>query len=397
MIERILSGLTVIDLTQNVAGPFCTQILGDMGATVIKVERPGRGDDTRVWRPPAVGGQSPTFLSLNRNKSSVCVDVGSEEGRQIVRNLAASADILVHSMKPGSAERRGLGFADLHALNPRLVYCAISAFGSIGPLSGLPGYDPLMQAFTGIMSTTGNEGDAPVRVGVSLIDMGTGLWGALGILAALLDRGRTGQGVNVEASLLETGITWMTIFVANFLASGELPRKLGSATVMTAPYELFKTKDGYAFIAAGNDRLFARVCEGLGAPALAADPRFKSNPDRVSNRPALHEALERLTVTTTTAQVVAAVQAAGAPSSELNDVSQMLEHEQVKAIDIIRPLPVPDGEDYRAIALPLTLGGSRGAPFRPPPALGADTDRVLRELGYEKGRLTSLREKGVIG
>ena len=364
MIDRILAGLKVIDLTQNVAGPYCTQILGDMGAEVIKIERPGSGDDTRAWRPPAVAGQSATFLALNRNKASVCVDVASDSGIQIVKDLAASADILVHSMKPGSAERRGLGYEQLHAINPRLIYCAISAFGNVGPLSALPGYDPLMQAFTGIMSTTGNEGDEPVRVGVSLIDMGTGIWGALGTLAALIHRGRTNEGLNVDASLLETGVSWMTVFVANFLASGNLPRKLGSAITMTAPYELFKTTDSYAFIAAGNDRLFARVCEGLGIPELAHDPRFLTNPDRVANRPALHAALEEATSRRSSSEVVAALRAIGAPCSEMNNVQQMLESEQVKAVDIVRPLPVDGGEGYQALALPVSVGGSRGAPFR---------------------------------
>lgn len=396
MIDRILAGLKVIDLTQNVAGPYCTQILGDMGAEVIKVERPGSGDDTRAWRPPAVAGQSPTFLALNRNKSSVCVDVASDAGAQVVKDLAAGADILVHSMKPGSAERRGLGYDQLHELNPRLIYCAISAFGNVGPLSALPGYDPLMQAFTGIMSTTGNEGDDPVRVGVSLIDMGTGIWGAFGTLAALLHRSRTNEGLNVDASLLETGVSWMTIFVANFLASGNLPRKLGSAITMTAPYELFKTSDSYTFIAAGNDRLFARVCEGLGAPDLAKDPRFLSNPDRVSNRPALHAALEEVTSRRSSAEVVAALRAVGAPCSEMNNVQQMLESDQVKAVDIVRPLPVEGGEGYQALALPVSVGGSRGAPFRAAPALGADTARVLGAIGYDDEKLASLRRAGVI-
>ena len=204
MLGSVLQGLRVIDLTQNVAGPYCTQVLADLGAEVIKIERPGSGDDARAWRPPEIGGMGTGFAALNRSKKSVALDLDRPEGQRIVAQLAAGADVLVHSLKPGSAEARGLGEEPLRAANPRLVYCAISAFGEAGPMRGLPGYDPLMQAFTGIMSVTGHEGDEPARVGVSLIDLGTGMWAAMAVLAALLQRATTGQGLRVGASLLET-------------------------------------------------------------------------------------------------------------------------------------------------------------------------------------------------
>lgn len=396
MLENTLQGVRVLDITQNVAGPFCTQILGDLGAEVIKLERPGRGDDTRDWRPPETGGQSAVFLALNRNKSSICVDIADPAGAEIVRALAAGVDVVVHSMKPGSAERCGLGHADLAAVNPRLVYCAISAFGGDGPLAALPGYDPLMQAFTGIMSTTGNEGEDPVRVGVSLIDMGTGMWAALGILAALIERGRTGRGTLVEASLMDTGVNWMAVFIATFQATGRLPRKLGSAMAMTAPYELFPTGDGHVFIAAGNDGLFARVCAGLGAPGLAEDPRFSSNPRRVENRTALREALGSLTRSRPTAAVVADLRRAGAPCSELNTVADVLAHPQVEAAGIVVPLPVDAAPDHRVVALPVRSGGRRSARLEPPPALGADTDRLLADLGLDAAEVAARRAAGVL-
>jgi len=385
MVEGILAGLKVIDLTQNVAGPFCTQILGDMGAEIIKIERPAGGDDTRAWTPPALGEDSPTFLALNRNKASVCLDLDSPEGIEAVRRLVKDCDIIIHSLKPGSAEKRGLGYEALKALNPALVYCSISAFGSVGPLSALPGYDPLMQAFTGIMSTTGNDGEDPVRVGVSLIDMGTGVWSALGILAALLRRTQTGAGGLVETSLLETGVGWMSVFVANYLASGVLPTKQGSAMAMTSPYELFPTADGHVFIAAGNDRLFSRVCDGLGAPELSKDPRFATNSDRVANRSALNEALGSRSRRMTTADAVDRLRKAGAPCSEMNSVGQMIEHDQVKAIDLIQELPTSVDSGHRAVALPLRLDGSRGAPFRAAPRLGADTERILGKYKLAQG------------
>jgi len=396
MAQGILAGLKVIDLTQNVAGPYCSQILGDLGATVIKVERPDGGDDTRSWMPPAVGRHSSTFLTLNRNKASVCIDIDTPDGRRLVAELAETADIFVHSMKPGSAERRGLGWEDLRRSNPKLVYCAISAFGSVGPLRGLPGYDPLMQAFTGVMSTTGNEGEDPVRVGVSLIDLGTGMWASMGILASLLARSASGVGANVEASLLDTGVGWMSVFVSNFGASGEVPRKMGSAMAMTAPYELFPASDGTVFIAAGNNRLFARVCQGLGAPELGDDPRFTSNTDRVRNRAELRSELSALVCRRPAKEVVSLLRAAGAPCSEMNSVADMLAHEQVAAVEIVRPLSVADHADHNVVALPFKIGGVRGSQFERPPELGADTDNVLGELGYDDGELAAFRAAGAI-
>ena len=396
MLAQILSNIRVLDLTQNVAGPFCTQILGDLGAEVIKVERPGRGDDTRLWQPETAG-HSATFLALNRNKKSVCVDLNHPEGLETVRRLARTADVVIHSMKPGSAETRGLDPEALGAENPRLVYCAISAFGQVGPLSALPGYDPLMQAFTGVMSSTGNDGEAPVRVGVSLIDMGTGMWAALGILGAILDRVRTGHGTVVEASLLETGVSWMTVVVAGFLATNRLPKKLGSAVAMTAPYELFRSGDGHVFIAAGNDNLFRRVCEGLGSPDLARDPRFATNALRVENRPALRDAIEALTSGTPAAAIVAALRRVGAPCSELHDVSQMMAHEQVAAAGMIIDLPVQNGPGHKVVALPLKAGGERSGALRPPPALGADTDEALGQAGFAAEEIAALRRAGAVG
>lgn len=397
MLENVLAGLRVIDLTQNVAGPFCTQILGDMGADVIKVERPGRGDDTRDWRPPEIGDESATFLALNRNKRSLCLDLNSTEGLDILRGLAAKADILVHSMKPGSAEARSIGYEDLKAVNPSLIYCAISAFGQVGPLRGLPGYDPLMQAFTGIMSTTGNDGESPVRVAVSLIDMGTGMWSAMGILAGVIERSRSGNGVLVEASLLDTGVSWMTVFVASYLATQRLPKKLGSAMAMTAPYELFQAADGYVFIAAGNDRLFGCVCEGLDAPELARDERFRTNPVRVANRAELRHEIESRTQKRPVVEIVASLRRLGAPCSELNDVSQMLASEQVAASRIVEELPIDGAPHHKVVALPIKAGGRRSALMDPPPLLGADTDAVLAEMNYSADEIERLRKKNIVG
>ncbi len=396
MLDNLLRGVRVLDLTQNVAGPFCTQILGDFGAEVIKVERPGGGDDTRLWTPPDICGHSSTFMALNRNKQSLCVDLSKPEGADIVGRLAAEADVLVHSMKPGSAENRGLGPDALCEANPRLIYCAISAFGEIGPLAQLPGYDPLMQAFTGIMSVTGNEGDDPVRVSVSLIDMGTGMWAALGILAAYISRLQTGRGLRVNASLLETGMSWMTIFIAGYLASGRSPRKLGSAMSMAAPYQLFRSSDGYVFIAAGNDRLFVKVCDALGCPALVADPRFAANSDRVVNRAALQTEIEARTMKTTSADIVAALRAVGAPCSELNTVEQAINHEQVAALGMVADLSMPGVPGLKTVPLPLRVNGERAGALQPPPLLGEHTDAILDRLGLDVQERRNLRQAGVV-
>ncbi|MDO8778607.1 MAG: CoA transferase [Burkholderiaceae bacterium] len=396
MLEKILNGYRVIDLTQNVAGPFCTQILGDLGAEIIKIERPGSGDDTRAWRPPEVGGESAVYLALNRNKKSVCIDLDAADGQAQLRKLVASADVFVHSLKPGSAEARGLGDDDLRMGNEGLIYCAISAFGEAGPLRSLPGYDPLMQAFTGIMSVTGNPGDDPVRVSVSLIDMGTGMWSALGILAAFLQRSRTGVGTRVSASLLETGLSWMSIFVATYLASGKVPEKTGSAMSGMVPYELFRSSDGYVFIAAANDRLFMKVCEALGCPELAHDARFLTNPLRVLNRQALHEELERRTLSRSTQENVQTLRRAGAPCSEMNDVAQAIEHEQVKAVGMLSDLPIPGAPRHQVMALPIAMNHRRSGKLNPPPALGAHTAEVLGSIGCTAQQLEDLRRQGVI-
>ncbi len=396
MIENTLSGYRILDLTQNVAGPYCTQVLGDLGAEIIKIERPGSGDDTRAWRPPEIGGQSSTFLALNRNKKSICIDLDSAEGVAVLQKLTASADVVIHSLKPGSAESRGFGYEDLKACRSDLIYCAISAFGENGPMREMPGYDPLMQAFSGIMSVTGNPDDDPVRVSVSLIDMGTGMWAALGIMSALLQRSRTGEGADVRASLLDTGLSWMTIFVASYLASGKLPQKMGSAMGMTAPYELFKTSDGHVFIAAANDRLFSKVCDALKCPSLVSDERFARNDQRVKNRVVLHELIEKQTVGMSTQEAVQALRKVGAPCSELNNLSQVLSHEQVQATGMISSLPVQGALEHKVVATPLSMNGKRSTLQAPPPALGADTAQVLKDHGYSEQEVASLRERQAI-
>src|SRR5881409_2896503 len=290
-----LDGIVVADLTQNVAGPFCTQILGDMGAEVVKVERPARGDDARAWAPPYWGNESATFLAMNRNKKSLALDLKCPGGLEVLQRLVRRADVFVQSLRPGAIDELGLDFAGAARFNSRIIYCSVTAFGTRGPLRHLPGYDPLMQAYSGLMSINGHPGQEPARVGMSIVDMGTGMWAALGVVAALRQRDTTGRAVEVTTALFETALMWVSYHAMGYLGSGEVPQPQGSGTAMIVPYQAFPTADGYAMIAAGSDALFARLATALGAPELARDRRFADNPSRVQHRGALGEALAALT------------------------------------------------------------------------------------------------------
>ncbi|MES2227918.1 MAG: CoA transferase [Pseudomonadota bacterium] len=393
----ILKGITVLDLTQNIAGPFCTQLLGDFGADVIKVERPVGGDDARKWLSPASHGIGTAFLAVNRNKRSVGIDIATPQGLAVVRRLADRADVLVHAVRPGSLEARGLGYDDLQKSNPRLVYCAVSAFGESGPLARDPGYDPLIQAFTGIMSVTGHPDRPPARAGVSVIDMGTGMWAFIGILAALYQRKETGSGARVATSLMETGVNWMSIFLTHYMGGNFIGQRLGDVTPMTSPYEAFRTSDGAVLITAGNDKLFAAVCNALGLPALASDPRFVSNVLRVANRPALHALLEERISRMNAADCVALLREAGAPCSTINSVDAVEANEQVAAMRMIRPLPAPHVPDFRTVDLPVAIDGEKASLRHAPPLLAAHTDEVLQWAGYSAAEIASLKASGAVG
>ena len=378
---NILEGLTVIDITQNVAGPFCSQMLGDLGATVIKIERPEHGDDTRHWHPPLWGGESSTFLALNRNKKSVCVDLNDPKGQKIVQELCKTADIFIHSLKPGSEDSRGLGYEQLSALNPKLIHASISVFGDVGKMKNKPGYDPLIQAYSGLMSLTGNEGDDPVRVSVSIMDMATGMWCLIGILSALHQRNETGKGSKVASSLLETGIAWVTLQLSTFMASGKLPRKWGTGMATTVPYQAFKTKDNeWAIIAAGNNRLFQALCTALEIPEVAQDPRFETNSVRVQHRKEVQEIIESRTVNYELDELIALLEKYNVPSSPINTLDRVLRDEQVEALNIIKSVEGFRVEDFRMIDLPFRINDERGQLQSLPPKLGEHTEEVLASL-----------------
>jgi len=391
-----LAGLLVADLTQNIAGPYCTQILGDMGAQVVKVERPGRGDDARAWAPPYWGRESATFMSVNRNKRSLAVDMKAPEGRTILGRLAARADVLVQSLRAGAVEDLGLGWDDARRINPRLVYCSITAFGTEGPLKDRPGYDPLMQAYSGIMSVNGHRGQAPARVAMSIIDMGTGMWAVTAILAALRERDRTGRGAHVTTALFDTAIAAITVQMGNYLATGEVPEPQGSGTQMIAPYEAFPTRDAWVMIGAASDALFVRTCEALGLAELPADPRYASNPARVTHRAGLFETLAAVTRTLATDDLLARLLKAGVPSSPILKLDQVAALPQTEASGMLVSTKHPRLDDYRGIGLPIRWDGERPGVARVPPLLGEHTAEVLAELGFDAAAIKDLGDRHVV-
>jgi formyl-CoA transferase/CoA:oxalate CoA-transferase len=391
-----LAGLLVADLTQNVAGPYCTQILGDLGAEIVKVERLGKGDDARAWGPPFWGQESATFMSVNRNKRSLSVDLKAGEGRAVVERLLGRADIFVQSLRAGAAEELGLGYARVAGLNPRLVYCSVTAFGTEGPLKDRPGYDPLMQAYGGIMSINGHPDQPPARVPVSVVDMGTGMWAVMGILAALRERDRTGHGAEVTTALFDTALAWSVFQMSHYFATGEVPRPQGSGTAMIVPYEAFPVVDGWVMIAAGSDALFVKATGALEVPALARDPRFVDNPRRVEHRVALQEALARVTRTMTADELLGRLQRAGVPSARVSTMDQVATEPQTEASGMLAAVKHPRLPDYRPVALPIKWDGERPPATRVPPLLGEHSAEVLAELGYDHAAIQGLVERHVI-
>ena len=374
---RPLAGITVVEIGHSVAAPYAGLILSELGADVIKVENPKGGDYARGWGPPFWNGTASAFHGLNRGKSGVTVDFGDPDQRSALRGLILErADAVIQNLRAGVMQGYGLGAAELTGEKPSLIYCDLGAFGEGGPLAAKPGYDPLMQAFAGIMSVTGEgRGRPPIRVGVSIVDMGAGMWATIGILAALFERARTGRGGAVTTSLYETALAWMSLPLAGYAANGEVRRPHGSGTAEIAPYQCFPTANGWLMIAAGNDNLYRRLCATLGLPELAEDARFRTNGDRVVNRGILIPLIEERTRGWTIADLMAALDEAGIPNAPLHNVAEVTAHPQTAAVGILQQ--GPEGA-LPTVGLPLAFDGERSAYERGAPALGEHNEAVLR-------------------
>ena len=353
-----LGSVKVVDLSQNVAGPYAGMILAELGAKVTKVEPP-QGDATRTWGPPFWNGRSPTYLAINRNKKVARLDLKTEKGRRDVARLLESADVMLASARPGAMKRIGLDYQSVSRRHPGIIYGEITPFGTGGPRALEPGYDPLMQALTGIMSVTGHPGDPPIRVGVSVIDMTAGLWLAIGTLAALNMRSESPMGHKVSVSLYETGLAWMAYHFASFWASGVSPLAWGSGVAMIAPYEGFRTSNGWVIIAAGNDGLFVSMSKAFGHPEWAGDARFRTNADRVEHRQELSRLIEDVTEKMTTARLEALLKRHGVPAAPVRDVAQALDDPQVGALKMVQTLRRPAVPGFKSVGMPFTIDGIR--------------------------------------
>jgi len=392
-----LTGVTVLDLTRVLAGPYCTMLLADMGARVIKIEQPGKGDDTRAWGPPFLNGESAYFLSVNRNKESVTLDFKRPAGRPILDRLIARADVLVENFRPGTLGRQGLDYAALASKHPSLVYCSISGFGQVGPKRDLPGYDAVVQAEGGLMSITGASDGPPFRLGVAIGDLVAGLLAAQGITLALYARQRTGRGQNVDISMLDGVAALLSYQAGTFFATGEAPKRLGNRHPLIVPYETFTASDGDFIVAVGTDEQYRRFCGVAGLDALASDPRFATNAGRVIHYDTLRPLIAEALLGRTRAEWLAALTAVGIPCGSVRDLSEVLTDPHLEARAMIEAVEHARAGSIRVMGVPIKLSDTPGAVRTAPPMLGEHTDRMLRgELGFDDRDLEQLRRDEVI-
>jgi len=390
-----LSGLRVIEISTSIAGPTAAMILGDLGAEVIKVERVGHGDDTRAWNPPAWNGVSTAFLGFNRSKRSIELDYKDPRGKAVLEDLVRSADVLVQNLRPGALAKAGFTWERLHELNPRLVYVHMTGYGPVGPMAQEPAYDPILQAYSGIVASMPQTEDGPMRVPLSILDKGTGMWAAIGALDALRRRDATGEGSLVDVSLLSTALDWVAGSIMNANA-GNKREKIGSGFPGMVPYGAFPTSDGHVFISAGNQKLWRQLIEAMGVPELDDREGFGSNGDRSANRAEVEAAVREVTSRFGRDELSALLTKAGVPNAPIRPASELPDDPQVQAIGGIREIGHPKVPDFRTVALPIRVDGEHLPTPAAPPLLGADTRDVLSGLGYDETAIKELLADGVV-
>ena len=392
-----LSGIRVIDLTRILAGPICTMNLGDMGAEILKVEQPGTGDDTRSWGPPFVEGEAAYFLGINRNKRSITLNLKEERGKEILRELLINADVLIENFKVGTLERWGFTKKWIEENVPQLVHCSITGYGEKGPKGGMPGYDFLLQAESGLMSVTGDSDGGPSKLGVAIVDVSTGQYAAMTILAALNARNNNKKGQRIDLSLFNTSLSMLINVASNYLVGGNPAKRYGNGHPNIVPYSDFQCSDGFIAIAVGNDNQFSRLAECLGSPEWAESDRYKTNSDRVINRAEIEKKITTILITKSVNDWLVLFESNGIPCSKINTVSEALESKQAKVNEMVVEQDHPTVGKFRTLGIPYSFSDTPAEIVLPPPLLGADTDDVLMQIvGLEPEKIRKLRDDGII-